>query len=699
MNYKKILLQFLLILFACLAVQQVQAQAQDTIRLKNGRFVTGKTLEVSDEDVLFRPFPPIGNDTLVLINIKDIRAIAYANGFTDVFKGDEPDTIVLVSGRKVTCKIAEILDNSLLARLNNGEDERVTEFLLDSVSVVQYASGYIEKYNPLLPPTPVLVAKAAEPTKQEKPIPAPVTGDLAAVTPTKEEKKKKEKEPKKEKPISTKNLSGVTITNKPKTYIAVGAVIDSASGLSRSVALMEILKSSCYRHEDDTLTPVLQDYPYNNHYAITGVFNGSKSRFKLYKSGKKVKEFVVYDDWSAVNKELRAYFETEEYIPKRKNAPVSEGGQYKFHERNIVNMLPGTVENRVPHSMLVDTFRTYAVMKFYKDNHAYLNAKEVYGSYTNIREESLFFFRNSDVPWNLKKTVRQVVFPISRWLGAPLTYLSCAYQLEEKKETGAALNLYFASLQGSCSLLASPYERGLLKERAYTRIHHIYSQQQNRPHLAAMFSLGADLNKAFLQSAEARTERSKYYSGIQQIRSVSTKAEDQAREIRATKRTGFFVALLNTAGAVATAGVDDGGATSMAFVENAANTLNESLTAAEDASTMLADAYMGIEDKIDTRSFTINDGGETDMATAFLGREIAFYLYFKPHLVKPVLERFAKDKPKMQALLTKFYTARDKATVQRSISEIYTHVTIMESQIIASEARGIAITDKMKANF
>ena len=661
-------------------------KAQDTVFLKNGRPLSGEVQEVAEDNISIRIKAGPLKDSLLQVSIARIRQIKYAGGYTENYKSPKADTIQLVNARELSVMVAEVGETSVLVRMTDRDDEAIVRISFDSVSVIRYANGYREKYHPL---TPVSAPVAVQP-KTPAAVVKPATGSPQAA----DNKTVADNKP----PVKEKEKKGKEGAAAEKVTLAIGTILDSASGLSRSVALWEIIRSAEFKNDKESLEPVLVDYPYSAAYAVTGIFLRQTGRFRVYKKGKKVLEFTSKDDWAGVYQHLRDYLQEERFTTSKKFRPVPEGTKYKFKEHDINNMLPGTVVNVVPQSPIADTFRRYATLRMYKDDYAYLHAKEVYGIYTNYNENDLFFFRNGDVPVNLKSTVRGLVFPPSKWLAPSLTYLSCGYLLSAKKEPMTALNLYFAALTSSNSLLASPHERALLKYCIFKEIGATYAMEYpERKYLSALFRLGADLNKAFLGTDEAGSMRTDYYAGISKINKVSAEAESKAREIRGTKRWGAFMAVINTAGAVASASPYDN-TTSQAFMDQATTAMTESYTQASASSEALNDAFQDIDNKIDARSYIVSDGSEAELGKSYLAAEITYYLLFRPETARPVLRDFAADKPKLNSLLSQFYNS-DEIGRRSVLRDINRQVAEMEARVVATESRSLSVSSKTSAEF
>lgn len=506
-----------------------------------------------------------------------------------------------------------------------------------------------------------------------------------------------------ETPASFKNKKGLagskhtlsTIAGKP--YLGIGLILDSANGLSRSFALFELFQNHLLFDNADTLYPVMVDYPFNSPHAITGVFNENNAKFKIYRNGKKVKEITAMKDWKDIYLKIgQELTSNKDFKLPPKFRTVSEGAVDNVDARNIKDCLPGSIALLVPYSKILDTVRAFANVKYYSSGDPYINNKELFGKYNTYKENKLFFFRNDNIPYNLKNAAKPLVFPLCKSLAPCLTYLSSGKILTNEQDYGASLNSYYSALVTSNNILASPFERALIRKLIYSEVsktHQLLSS--SRLHSALLFQLGADLNKAYLDSDDARAKRNEYYTNISKIENLCTKAEDKAREIRGQKRLGGILAAISYAGALSSVSAYDNTA-SDALMSQAETYFTTSMDQASSVSVALAKQYENIEDKINAESFVTSDGSAIELGKSFLAGEICYYMTIDPESVKNVLLAYASGKHRLLSLMHSFYSDQKNDSTVR---DIFFHVSEMEAKMLNAEVRNIPLTEKILSTF
>jgi hypothetical protein len=495
---------------------------------------------------------------------------------------------------------------------------------------------------------------------------------------------------KKNKQAATYTLSN--IGNRP--FLGIGLIVDSATSLSRSFAFYELFKNNLLTKKADTLFPVLVDYPFNAPYAVTGISTERVFKLKLYKNGKKVSEITALKDWKDVYSKIAREFTGNSFtVPKLKS--VNEGVTDNVDGRKIKECLPGSIQTSVPYNKLVDTLRRYVNMSYYYSSLPYDDCKDLYGKYATYNENKLFFFRSFDVPYNLRSAVRPLVFPLYKSLAPALTYLSSGKRLADNRDYGGSLNCFYSALNASNNILASPFERAFVRTLAFEQIAKVHTLvSSNRVYSTQIFQLAADLNHAYVNSSDARTQRKEYYENIKEIEVLCTKAEDKAKEIRGQKRLGGFLAAVSYAGALSTTSAYDN-TTSNAFMSEAETYFTTSQQQASEVSKALLDQFEKIEDKIDARSFIASDGSKIEIGKSYVADEVYYYLSINPELVKNILLPFAQDKPKLKELLNRYYSSKDKSV----LNDIYLSVAEMEARILNAEVRNIPVGPAILKTF
>lgn len=504
--------------------------------------------------------------------------------------------------------------------------------------------------------------------------------------------------PKNDKKHSAKLSTVFTMSNSnDHPFLGIGSIVDYTTNLSRSFAFRELFQKNGLICKGDTLYPVLVDYPFNATYAITGFFKGNTADFKIYEKGKKVKEIITSSDWKDIYRKLSfAICETKQ--PIKKDLDVYEGEAFKFRSKNVSAYFPGEFQLNLPSEKIIDTFKHFASIRTYKNADPYEEVKEVFGTYSKCKEGDLFFFRNDQVPANIKEAARPLVFPLAYSIAPALHYLSLGYQLQRKIDLGASLNCFYSGLISSSKLLTSPYERALIRSLMFNEIsttHLMVSDKRNST--SALFKLGADLNTAYLVSPAAWSQRVKYYEGIGKIKDICATAETKAKEIRGAKRLGGFLAAISAAGSIASTSAYDN-TVSNALMDQAQTTLTQYFDEANSASTLLDDQFKGVEDKIEAESFLISNGQQIEIGKPFVAAELCYYLLKRPETVKPVALQYAADKPKLKTLLLSYYSGSDN-NKKSILEDIFRHVSEMEAKIVNTEVRGYSLSDVTKSSF
>jgi len=689
------------------------ASAQDTVYFKGKPVRIGKVVEVGESYVAIAENP----DNLAAIvnyNIEELRKIKFAGGYVEKFGSDSTygnrDTIQYINRELLSCDVTEIGETAVVVEINHGDSTIVVA--LDSIATIAYANGFIEKYRDTLSTVVAVI-----PTEETKPHVVSIAKIIISTPPEKSNPSVQtpiEREPNttnitqidvvtKRSRSEKKTGSGVpkaptisSISNRP--YIGIGMVVDSLTGLTRSFAFYELVKNNLLSNGTDTLFPVMVDYHFNSPYAITGISNNGTVHIKLYKKGKKIDDLWCKDAWPEIYSALKQSLEKDNYLPiSKKLHRVFEGSIDNIDAKKIEDCLPGTIESNVPYNRIVDTLLPYARIDYFRNGNPYDNSKNLYGKYNTYYENKLFFFRNDQVPDNLKTAAKPLVFPLYRSMAPGLTYLSCGKEFEEAKDYGAALNCFQAAIVSTNILLTSPFERALARSLVFdemAKTHLLLSS--NRVYCSQLFNLCRDLNTVYVKSQQAEDERNQYYKNIGTIKDLCMKAEEKARQIRGQKRLGAFMAALSFVGSVSAASVPNNSDVSAAYLNEAVNYLTTSIEESSQVSQALQDQYQNIQNMISSKEFIIGDGTETEVGKSMMVGEVYYYIKTCPNLVKPVLIDFAKDKPKLNNLFENYFNG---STSGSNVTELLSLLAEFEKTVLNLEVRKLPVTKKSLSQF
>lgn len=715
----------------------VKVYSQDTIYQRAKPPFAATVMELDENFVKLKRLSNGIEGNPELIKVAELKKIKFKGGYIERFKTDtfnRIDKITFVNNASINCNVEEVNQYYVIAESLQGDSLIILP--VDSLSSITFSNGYVENFHPQR--KPVIEKKLEELPKQEivKTENAPVIDKsktreqsgsgrkqstssvqeaetlkvrdtetavavnketspvIKAVAVEKKEPEKKAKKPSgsKTKPVDY-NLN--SIAGHP--FLGIGLIVDSATGLSRSFAFYELFKNNLLASETDTLYPVMLDYQFNAPYAITGTSGPTLFRLKLYKNGKKLKEVTAKNDWADIyNKVVAAFSSIKIGRLSNKFRSVSEGSIENIDAKRIQNSFPGTIETHVPYHKIIEPFRQSANISFYYSKSAYQNMRDLYGKFSQFIENKLFFFRNDNIPANLKEVTKPLVFPLYKSLSPSLTYLSSGKQLQEEDDHGAALSAFYAALYTSNEILASPYERALIRKEVFELISSSHrSLSSNRTYTSTLFKLGQQLNQAYINSPEAKNDRDTYYASIEKVKDLCVKAEDKAREIRSQNRMGLFMTALSVAGSVATADAVDN-SVSEAFMDQATTYLTTTFAESDKLSTALTEQYKGVENMISSEEFITTDGTSIELGKPYLAGEVYYHLKHNPAAVQPILVEYAKDKPKLNRLIGSFYANQQDDAV---LNSIFLHLSEMEAKIVNNEVRNLPLNEKTTSTF
>jgi hypothetical protein len=486
-----------------------------------------------------------------------------------------------------------------------------------------------------------------------------------------------------------------TIGDRP--YIGIGLLTDSATHLSRSFALYQLLNDHPLALNGTSLVPLIVDYPFTAPFAVTGTIGGEQATLKFFQNGKKIKEVIVASTWKEMYSEIvSAFTGNPAYKAPKKFGLPDEGTIDKIDARNISDCMPGSIELSVPHNAIIDTFSQHVNIRYVYTGDAYTHNRRLFGKYNADNENKLFFFRNDNVPYNLKNVARPLIFPLYRSMTPSLTYLSSGKTLAIRKDYGASLNSYMYALLTSGSILASPYERAMIRSLAFGELSRTHlTADASRRQTALLFQLGADLDNAYLNEAASTIRRDQYYNEIQKVADLCTKAEDKAREIRGQKRLGGLLAAISYAGALGSVSAEDN-TTSDAFMSQAETYFTTSMEQADGVSKALQQQYEDVESKIDTRSFLTGEASSSEISSSVVAGEVYYHLLMNPVAIQPVLLKYAANKPRLLKSVQDFY---NKPASPQSAREVFVQMANIETRILNTELRNFPVNETVLATF
>lgn len=483
--------------------------------------------------------------------------------------------------------------------------------------------------------------------------------------------------------------------------IAIGNVLDSLTNLSHSFAVYELFRlNPLIKDETDTLKPVLFDYHLGHAYGITGTFNSQDNEFRIYANGKKITEIKTSKSWRELFKQLSEPFVEQGYTRPRRFVSVREGTVDKIGEKSIGECFPGSVTYQVPATSKLTALENHIALDYIRvrdSRDLYNTARETYGAYSTYKENDIFFFRNADVPYDLKEIAKPLVYPSYRTMNPTLNYLATGTALAEAGDYGPALNALHAALYTSNKVIASPLERALIRKTAYSEISTInLTGLVGRKNMADLYDFAAQLNDAYVNSDTASMQKQEYYEGVSKISGICVPAESKAKEIRGTKRLGGFLAAASTAGAFASVSPYDN-SVSDAMLQQASQTLTQYNAEASATSQLLAEQFEDIDERIHSETFIVGDDAITEIGKPLVALEVAYYLARYPNIVRSALMSYATDKPRLKTLLDQFYaTSNDR---QQLLFEVVKQVAEIESIVVNMEVRGKSIPARAKQAF
>jgi len=493
-------------------------------------------------------------------------------------------------------------------------------------------------------------------------------------------------------------------------HLGIGLILDSMTSISRSYAIYELFQKKPMVVNNDTLFPVIVDYHFNSTYSIRGICSPSSFKLKISKNGSKFKEIETKNNWDSVyNGIYRCLNEGVNVLPKMKRITIKEGKMANVEspgndfvnvKHSIAGCFPGYLKINVPEHTIIDTFRKVANISYYETNSPYVTLKELYGKYHISDEDYLFFFRRYEVPYDLRETVKPLVFPLSSSLMPCLSYLSLAKILQEDRDFLASSNALQSCLMTSNKIIASSKEKALIRSIAFAELGEVNLKiSDSRSHVKELFQLGSDLNTAYVISLKADTLQKKYYKNIVKIRKFSVDAEEKAKIIRDEKIAGAIIAVGTLA--TMTTVVASGAAVNNTAIQSMSNqtiaNYKNDLQAANEVSNALEKQFENIDKMVNANSFITDEDTKVDLDKTFIAGEVGYYLSTSPELVKNALYEYAIDKKKLKYLLDDFYKKGEPQL--NHIKELMMHFSYIEKTILSFEIRGKVLPKEVYSKF
>ncbi|MFM7671942.1 MAG: hypothetical protein ACKO6Q_05040 [Bacteroidota bacterium] len=504
------------------------------------------------------------------------------------------------------------------------------------------------------------------------------------------------------KPKPAERLTLANIGEQP--YIGIGEIQDSATGMSRSFALYELLRDRPIIREGVTLAPVFIDYPFGVPYAISGQFRPSGVLLKFYENGKKVAERTFKpNDWQMIWIKVSDWMGGQPLVlGKKEKVEVDEGSAFDLPKFTpIAELLPGAeMVIKVPDYKVVPKFEYISVGVFGGKRgleNPYEHVKNVYGNYSKFKESELYFFDGTDVPYEAKKAARTIALPLYRTPRPALQYVGTEKYFTEQKDYGAAFQTCLATLSSSDDIFIGPQEQALIREKTFEKMARAQvSISSDRKYTESLFLLASKLNGTYSKDTISLSESKKYYDAIQPLKKQLTSAEQMAMKIRSTRTIGIINAAGAFTGAMASSIGGASSAASQPYINLMQTTMNNTFSTTSAMNEKLRDLFEGIDDNINSKSFLAGKELEADFGKPLVAAEVYYHLSRHPTLMKATLTEYASDKPQLNKLIKEFYVAKDPA---KALVNLYNHFALIERQVLNFETRGMAVPTTISSKF
>lgn len=473
------------------------------------------------------------------------------------------------------------------------------------------------------------------------------------------------------------------------TKLGIGVVVDSTSNMSRSFALYELLKRNPLINAGDTLTASLTEYfPYATPFGITGIINKSTSQFKIFKQGKKYKEINTTSDWKNIYFKIAAVMAEFGYQTTVAFKTVDEGSMMNLGSGRIYNFMPGLITYEIPFSPPMDSLKKEIQIEYKSKVSPFESAREVYGSFITYKENDIFFFKNSNVPKEMRDAVLPLVYPRYNSLYPTLIYMADGYNLSNSNNA-ASMNLFFSALNSSNRLLASKYEKAKIRKMIFEELGKQYSRLK-RSQTSSLFTLASELNKSYYKSNDGKSEKMDFKLNMGNVTSMAQEAENAARMIRAANwqkgisAANAAIAEISYASQGNKAGVD-------ASSKQLQLALTEYGKQTSQARAMLDQKFKDIDKKINADYFISGEDTETGYMRHLITPEVNYFLVLSSSAVKSVMETYAADKPKLKTLIADYYITPEPLN-QIKLKKLITYLDGWEREVINLEIRNLPVS-------
>lgn len=487
-------------------------------------------------------------------------------------------------------------------------------------------------------------------------------------------------------------------------YIGIGEITDSATGMSKSFALYQLLRDRPVIREGVTLAPVLIDYPFGAPYAISGVFGSSGVFLKFYTNGKKVAEHKFKtNDWQRIWIKISDWLDAQPLVlGKKEKVDVDEGTAFELSKFTpVAELLPGAeMVIKIPDHKVVPKFEYITVGVFGEKKgleDPYEHMKNVYGNYSKFNEDELYFFGGADIPYEAKTAARAIALPLYRTPRPALQYIGTEKYFAEKGDWGAAYQTCLATLSSSDDIFIGPQEQALIREKAYEKMARIQiAIAASRKYTEELFLFAAKINGTYSKDTLSFSESKKYYDAIQPLKDQLTTAENMALKIRSTRIVGIVNAASAFTGALSSTIGGASQAVSQPYMNLMQNTMNNTMAVTNAMGAKLDNLYKDFAENLDAKSFQAGQDLEVDFGKPLVAAELYYHLNRHPAIIKSSLLQYSSNKPLLKKLVNEFYSKNDNRKV---LEDLYKHIALMESQILNFESRGMAIPPAILNKF
>jgi hypothetical protein len=511
------------------------------------------------------------------------------------------------------------------------------------------------------------------------------------------------------------NLPDVTITGNYRPTIGILPIIDASTTLNQQFLVYQYLKDNpVLLYGKDTLVASLTDYRAYTQFALGGTISETGYSLKLWQKDKHLATIVVpFEEKQSLDNRLTS-------LARQLGRILSGGSEnYRIREnprtRNLLDdtdvikseirrsteisqLFPNSTTHYIPPTFsLPDELRHLSSrqsnLPFMQNPSPNAMAQMVRGIYQQV-DEKQFFFTNTNIPSEMKESVKRITQPTSRRIGSALSYVAVgdAFLNGEKNLDGAACS-YYSALLLSHNLAASTLEKASVKRMVYQRMKQIADIRQ-QPHLSALFGLAANLNESFTRTEFAQAGHREYYENLKKLAENCAVAENKARQIRAEQRTAALMAAV--AGAAAVAQSNAGRPVNSYQLQKQVESF---YTPSEQTK---AD-FVELMQDIQYENFNIRDESdvEIELNQLYLAREILWHLHLRKDqdTVGKWLFDYAADKPSLKIALEEYLAESDATNRVINRKDFLNRMRYIETQSSLYESRGRKLPAKVMVNF